>query len=218
MTHIVRVLILAAAFGLALPASGSAQINLDGRVTISFTAVPPSMLFGFLAKMGRFEVSLDPVLQKSVTITLQDVKLRTVLDASCDSIGCTWSVDGNKLVVQALPPDPSRGKGWIEPPGKVMPAGSRFVNMPVETVLEAISRVAGEGSVYTVEELDPKQTVTVDLSNQDPLRAIAMLARATGLKAGSTYTITLKRPAQRLTIIKTVMPKDEDSDEFRESR
>jgi hypothetical protein len=212
MKRIVLVAILAAAFGSALPTPGWAQINLDGRVTISFTAVPPSMLFGFLAKTGRFELTLDPALQRSVTITLQDVKLRTLLDATCDSIGCRWSVDGNKLVVQALPPNPSRGKGWIEPPGKAMPAGSRFVNTPVETVLDAISRAAGEGSVYTVEELDPKQMVTVDVSNQDPLRAIALLATAAGLKPGSTYTIMLKRPAQKLTIIKTVMPKDEDSD------
>jgi hypothetical protein len=214
MRRIALVLILVGGFGLTVSSPGWAQVNLDGRVSVSFTAVTPEMLFSFVAKMGRFEATVDPTLQKTVTITLQDVKLRTFLDASCDSIGCTWSVDGNKLMVQSLPPDPSRKQTWIEPPGKVMPAGSRFVNVAVDTVLEAISRVAGEGSVYTVEELDAKQTVTVDVSNQDPLRAIALLARAAGLKVGSTYTITLKRPAQRLTIIKTVMAKDQDNDEF----
>jgi len=136
------------------------------------------------------------------------VTLRTLLDASCDSVGCRWRIDGNRLVIEALPPDPTRGRTWIEQPGRTMPAGAQFANTPVEVVLSAIARVAGEGFVYEVDEVDPNQPVTVDVSNCDVVRAVAMVVKAAGLKPGSPYTIRLRRPGQKLTIIKAIVPAD----------
>ena len=212
MKRIAVVLILATAFGLGLPSSAWAQVNLDARITISFSSVPPAMLFRTVATMSRCEATVDPVLQKPISITLEDVTLRTVLNAICDSVGCRWSVDNNTLVVEALSPDPSRGRTWFEPQGKVMPAGMQFVNVTVKSVLDAIGKVAGGGFEYSVDEVDANQPVTVDVSNQDAIRAIAMVAKAAGLKPGSPFTINVRRPGHKLTIIKTGLPKNPETD------
>lgn len=214
MKRIAIVLVLAAVFGLSLPSNVRAQVNLDARISISFTSVPPAKLFHLAATGGGFEVTVDPALQEPITITLNDVTLRTVLNASCDSVGCRWSTDGNRLVVEALPPDPSRGKGWIEPQGKTMPSGMQFVNTPVRDVLDAISHVAGVGFEYKVEEVDANQPVTVDVSNQNVMRAVGMVVKATGFKSGP-YTVVLRRPGQKPTIMKTGLPKDPEIDDLR---
>jgi type II secretory pathway component GspD/PulD (secretin) len=216
MKRMTLVLVLATVFSLGLRSSASAQVNLEARITISFTSVPPAMLFRSVATMSHFVAEVDPVLQKPVSITLEDVTLRTLLNAICDSVGCRWSIDGNgnRIVVEALPPDPSRGRTWIEPQGRAMPPGMQFVNSPVRAVLDAIARVAGEGFDYRVDEVDANQPVTVDVSHQNVLRAIAMVVKAAGLKPGSPYTITLRRPGQKLTIIKAIVPKSTETDDF----
>ncbi len=94
-----------------------------------------------------------------------------------------------------------------------MPPGSQFVNTPVRDVLDAIARVAGEGFDYRVDEVDANQPVTVDVSHQDVIRAIGLVVKAAGLKPGSPYTISLRRPGQKLTRINTTVPKSPESDD-----
>ena len=78
-----------------------------------------------------------------------------------------------------------------------------------------IAAVAGEGFEFSVDEVDVNQSVTVDVSDQTVMRAIAMVVKAAGLMPGSPYTITLRRPGQKLTIIKTGLPKDPEPYDLR---
>jgi hypothetical protein len=214
MKRMALALILAAAFGLGPASTASAQGFLNGRVSVSFNSVSPAKFFRMLDMMG-FEPRVDPQLQKPFSITLEDVTVRMLLDATCDSIGCRWHVDGNTLVVEALPPDPSRGKTWIRPSGAVMPAGSQFTNTSVGTVFDAIGRTVGEGCSYQVDAVNAGQLVTVDLSNQDELRAIAKVVRAAGLAPGSPYAVIIRRPGQKPTVIQAVLGKEPDAGEVR---
>jgi type II secretory pathway component GspD/PulD (secretin) len=202
-------LTLAAAFGLGVTSNASAQGFLDARVSIAFNSVSPSTMFRTVAtNMVGIEATVDPQLQKPFSITLEDVTVRTVLDATCDSVGCRWHIDGNTLVVEALPPDPSRKKTWIRPNGAAMPAGSQFVNTPVSSVLDAIGRAVGEGCSYRIDAVNLSQLVTIDLSNQDELRAIAKVVRAAGLAPGSPYAVIIQRPGRKPMVIQTVLPKE----------
>ncbi len=217
MTRMTLALLLATACGLGFPSDVSAQAFLDARFTISFGSTSPAVLFSRVArlKMVGLEAAVDPSLQRSITITLEDVTVRTFLNAACDSIGCRWRVEGHTLVVEALPPDPSRGGSWIPPTGAAMPEGSQFVNTPVGTMLDVIGRVVGEGGSYEVDAVSANQLVTVDVSSQDALRAIATVVRAAGLKPGTPYTVTVRRRGQKPTIINTVLPKVPDTEELR---
>jgi hypothetical protein len=196
------------------PAAG-AQPNLDARMTMSYDRGRPDTVFDFLARYLKLEPKVDPALQGALTLTLEDVKVRTLLDAMCDSLGCRWRIEGTALVIDALPPDTSRGRTWIEPRAAVMPSGSRFEKASVRTVLDAIGRAAGDASFYEVEELDSGRLVTVDVSNQDALRAIATVVKAAGLPPGSVYTVRLQRPGQRPTIIKSGLPKEPEPEGLR---
>ncbi len=217
MKRLALALILAAAFGLGVTPNASAQGFLDARVSIAFNAVSPGMMFRMVAtNMVGMEATVDPRLQTPFSITLEDVTVRTVLDAACDSVGCRWHIDGIALVVEALPPDPSRKKtGGIRPRGPAMPAGSQFVNTPVSAVLDAIGRVAGEGCSYRIDAVNVNQVVTVDVSNQDELRAIANVVRAAGLAPGSRYAVIIQRPGQKPTVIQTVLPKEPEPEDNR---
>jgi len=184
-----------------------AQSNLDARMSVSYDRGRVDTAFDYLARFLKLEPRVDPALQGTLTLVLEDAKVRTLLDAMCDSLGCRWRIEGTTLIIDALPPDPSRGRTWIEPRGAVMPSGSRFEKTSVKTILDAIGRVAGDGSIYEVEEIDSARLVTVDVSNQEALRAIATLVKAAGLPPGSIYTVRLQRPGQKPTIIKSGLPR-----------
>ena len=200
------VLMLVAACGQVVNAEDDGQVVTGRRATVSVTARQPTRVFALLAEMADLGMSIDPALTKPVTITLEDVTLRTLLDAICDSIGCRWRIDGHTLIVEALPFDPSRGKTWPSLKEPAMPPGSQFNKASVAAILDAISRAVGEGATYEVPELAAGQLVTVDVSNQDALRAIAKMVKAAGRASGSQYTVTIRRPGERPTIIKTVVP------------
>jgi hypothetical protein len=214
MKRMALALVLAAALGLGLASNASAQGFLSTRVWVSFNSVSPARFFRMLDGMG-FEPRVDPQLQKPFSITLEDVTVRTLLDATCDSIGCRWHVDGNSVVVEALPPDPSRGKSGIRPSGAAMPYGSQFTNTSVGTVFDAIGRTVGEGCSYQVDALNAGQLVTVDVSYLDELRAIAKVVRAAGLAPGSAYAIVIRRPGQKPMVIQTVVPKEPEAGDNR---
>lgn len=198
---------------ISCPAVG-AQSVLDARMSMAYDHGRPSAAFNVLAESIGLEAKVDPSIQRTLRLTLEDVKVRTLLDAMCDSLGCRWRLEGRLLVVDALPPDPTRGRSWIARGAAVMPAGSRFDKASVRTVLDAIGRAAGDGSVYEVDELVSTRHVTVDVSNQDPLRAIAMVVKAAGMAPGSVYTVRLRRPGQKPTIIKSGLPKTPAPDDL----
>ncbi len=209
------VLALVAEVTLGVSADAAAQNLLDRRVTMSFTQTPPAQMLLALAKMTGLEANIDRTLTEPVSLTLENVTVRTLLDAACDSIGCRWRIDANTLVVEALPVDPTRSKSLFFPTkGPAMPAGSRFVNESVGSILDAIGRVIGEGARYDVPELSPSQLVTVDLSNQDALRAVAMVVKAAGHTPGFPYTVTIRRAGEKPTTLKTQVAKDPDLNDF----
>jgi hypothetical protein len=189
--------------GIAMPARG--QIDLKARTSISMEQVPPKVIFGSVATLMHFQVSVDPLLRRPASLTLEDVMLQTLLNAACDSIGCRWRVDGNQLTVEALPQDPTRGKTWFEPRGEVMPAGSRFSTAPVHSVLAAIGQVASGECV--IQELDARRTVTVDITNLDVIRAMVAVARAAGAQPGTPLTMRLNKPGQKPLIIHSSVPR-----------
>ena len=205
------VVAIACMLGFAFAVPAGAQIDLSRRVSVGLEKVAATQLFQSVAQLNSFRATVDPLLQRPITITLEDVTLQTLFTAACDSIGCRWRVEGNQLIVEALPPDPTRRKTWIEPPGEVMPAGSRFSNAPVHSVLAAIGQVAG--GECSIQEVDGRQVVTVDIGNLDVIRAMVAVARAAGMKAGAPVTLKINKPGQKPMIINASIPKGTDTDD-----
>ena len=169
MNRVCVLVLVVIALATSHPREASAQVSLETRITVSLSNVAPARLFQFVQQsmLPGVELVVDPTLQRPVSITLEDVTVRTLLDASCDSIGCRWRIDGTRMTIEAVPQDPARGRSWIPAKSPVMPAGSRFTNAAVASVLDAIRLTIGEGRAYEIRGVDARQAVTVDISNLD---------------------------------------------------
>jgi type II secretory pathway component GspD/PulD (secretin) len=102
-------LLALAAAGIALslaappPARADGDI-LDRRVDVALADAEPQQAFASFAKMVNLEAAVEPGLAGKVTVRLQNVRMRTVLDAVCESIGCRWDVAaGSPATLRILP-------------------------------------------------------------------------------------------------------------------
>jgi type II secretory pathway component GspD/PulD (secretin) len=87
------------------PARADGEV-LDRKVNVSLADSAPDQAFQGFATMIGLEAVVEPGLNGKVTVRLQNVRMRTVLDAVCESIGCRWSVEAGtpaKLYIRPLP-------------------------------------------------------------------------------------------------------------------
>lgn len=71
-------------------------------------AVPADVFASFGEILGR-EAVVDPAVTTPVTIRLQKVTVGTALRAICESIGCLWRLEPERLTVQPRPPGEPAG-------------------------------------------------------------------------------------------------------------
>lgn len=84
--------------------SGTAP--LDMRVSVQYINSKTAEVLQVLAKAAGLTLELPQAPLSPVTITLTNVRLRTALDAICDTASCTWRLEGTTLKVAsaAAPP------------------------------------------------------------------------------------------------------------------
>lgn len=99
--RIVRNVVVCAAAGLLGAGIAFAAGNpLDERVSLNLEKTSTKDTFDALGQMvGADVVQVDPGVTGTVTVTLQNVRVRTLLDAVCESIGCRWDLQDKKLRV-----------------------------------------------------------------------------------------------------------------------
>lgn len=79
--------------------SRSAAAPLDMRVSVQFVNSKPADILEVLAKPAGLTVEVSSSDLRPVTITLTNVRLRTALDAICDTAACGWKLDGTTIKV-----------------------------------------------------------------------------------------------------------------------
>jgi len=90
------------AFLLAASAARGAGKGLDEPLDLD--VVKASGTFDLFARTAGLELAIDPaVAAKTLTLRVERVRVRTALDAACDSLDCRWRVEGGKLIVEAKP-------------------------------------------------------------------------------------------------------------------
>lgn len=72
---------------------------LDERISLSLKEAAPEETFRAFGQMMGVEAVVDPGITGKVTVTLGNVRVRTLLDAVCESIGCRWELQDKKLRV-----------------------------------------------------------------------------------------------------------------------
>jgi type II secretory pathway component GspD/PulD (secretin) len=141
---------------LALPGSARADGEvLDRRVNVTLADSAPDQAFQGLATMIGLDSVVEPGVNGKVTVRLQNVRMRTVLDAVCESIGCSWSVTGNPAKLHILPLA-------AKPSSKVLalkePIDLKVTGANVRELLQTFGQILG---VET--EIDPRITGKVSL-------------------------------------------------------
>ena len=86
-------------------ATDTATAPLDRRVSVDLDHVKPAAAFHTLAGLAGLTSSVEAAVKEPITVRLENVRVRTLLDAVCESIGCRWEVAGNPaaLHVTAVP-------------------------------------------------------------------------------------------------------------------
>jgi hypothetical protein len=98
-------LALAVTAGLAgLAAGGVARAAetapLDRRVSVDLDHVRPAEAFRTFAQLAGLAAAVDAAVQEPITVRLENVRLRTLLDAVCESAGCRWEVAGSPAALR----------------------------------------------------------------------------------------------------------------------
>ena len=154
-----------AGFLLGTPAMAAPPGPLDSRIELAVTEADPAELFATIGKMMSVEVVLEPGLAGKVSIELHNVRVRTILDALCESVGCQWTFDSlarpPKLRVTPGPAEPRP-----DPLGKHAlpkdPIDLRVTDAEVQDLLQTFGQILGGKAV-----VDPAIQGKVSLDLQD---------------------------------------------------
>jgi type II secretory pathway component GspD/PulD (secretin) len=139
--------------------------DLDRHITLKLEDADPGQAFAALARLSNLEIALDPGVHGKVNIQLENVRLRTVLDAMCDSLGCRWdAADNHHLrVIPTAEKTSGEGRSTLDEP----------IDVKV-TAADARSMLKTFGSLMSAEvTIDPAVKGEVSLNLQSvPVRKV----------------------------------------------
>jgi type II secretory pathway component GspD/PulD (secretin) len=94
-------LLLVAAAARAEPGAGPGR--LEDRVDLTLKNAAPEEVFRSFAKMLGAEATVDPGIHGPLSVELHNVRVQTLLDTVCESLGCRWKlVSGTPAKLQIL--------------------------------------------------------------------------------------------------------------------
>ncbi len=189
MTHrTIRILAITASLGLVTTAAW-AQAALGSRTSIDVAAANPQDVFGTLAKSLECALDIQADLQGPVTLKVSNITIRTALTVLCETLGCSWTVEGGSLRVRPMRVDvkikrpvvkvaPRKGPVLLERLKRDTGPNQRFENAPVRDVLAALSKI-GEIEI-TADEPLASQVITADVSNRGIDAALKEILKQAG--------------------------------------
>lgn len=165
-----RALLALAAILLAGPA-GASPDALDQRVSLDIRDATVDEAFRSVARAAGVQITLDGVSGKDVTLQLENARVRTVLAALCDNLGCRWDfADGNPPMLRVTP-DPGAAK-----PAKPVKTNAAALDAAIDlkvTSADVRDLLGTTGEIMGARvEIDPeiKGKVSLELENT-PLRS-----------------------------------------------
>lgn len=162
------------------PALAAPPGPLDSKIELAVKEADPAELFTTLGKLMSAEVVLEPGLTGKVSIELHNVRVRTILDALCESVGCQWTFDSlarpPKLRVTPGPAEPRP-----DPLGKHAlskdPIDLRVTDSEVQEILQTFGELLG-GKVIVDPAIQGK--VSLDLQDTPLDQALNAVCAAAG--------------------------------------
>ncbi len=132
------VIVLAA--GAFAAAAGAKEERIDVALK---DASGQKVLQSFGQILEAKEVKIDPSIDGDLTITLNNARVTTVMDAACDALGCRWTFEDGVLEFAPdpdyTPPKKADDKA-ADPLGE--PVNLELEDAPIRDVLGAFGRIA----------------------------------------------------------------------------
>jgi len=165
MTRSLLALLVLALLWSPAQAAQAQKPTLDSRIDVRFEATPASDVFRHIISGLGYELQMDVSIDAPVTLSVTHISARTALNVVCESLGCQWRVNGTRLVVSqpgAVTATSGRSLAYVVTPAKSksgqaevvkkdlllnlkkpLPVDMQFTDVPVSTVLRAMSEVSG---------------------------------------------------------------------------
>lgn len=126
----------------AAAASGAEKSPLDERINMAVRDADPGDTFRTFAKLINAEAVVSPDVKGKVTVELRNVRVRTLLDTVCESIGCRWELAaGNPPRLRVSPaPAPARSSQRLD--GKE-PIDLKVTDAKAREVLGVFAQILG---------------------------------------------------------------------------
>jgi hypothetical protein len=199
-------------------AEPGAQDPFDKRIWLDFKGAAPRDVFKTLADAIGCTAEVAPDVSSPVDILIRNVSVRTALNTTCESIGCTWRVSGTVIRVEkgrsettaiTRPVPGTRGDKAAARVAdvaemrrlmdQVLPVVMRFERAPLADVAARLSKATG--LEITLRGPRPDQTLTADFGGKPFSAALKALSEQldgkVGMIAGRKGTGT---PSMRIVI------------------
>lgn len=143
-----------------LPAAAWAEEDLGAKIALKVEKADPQDVLKTFGQIMSIPVEIDPAIQQPVSIRVEQVTVRTALNAVCESVGCDWRVEGGKLKVTALPKAAAEP---ATPPSLEKPIDIKITDANLREVLATVAQILS----YDL-ALDPaiKGKITLSIENQ----------------------------------------------------
>jgi hypothetical protein len=159
-----------AAFMLAGTA-GATPDALDKRVSLDLRGATAEEAFKSLARVAGVQISAEG-LSGDVTLELENVRVRTILTALCDNLGCKWDLQaGNPPKLRITPlPEGERPAPPVKPSAPILDAAIdlKVTEASVRDLLETVGEIL---SAKTFVDSGIEGKVSLELDNA-PLREV----------------------------------------------
>jgi type II secretory pathway component GspD/PulD (secretin) len=150
------------ALSLCVPATAG-ESALDARVTLDLDNAELHEVFDIYKELLKVELDIDPTIDGRITVSFDNITVRTSLNVICESAGCRWELLGDELRVFRVDRDDAPEKlrkislSGKEPGGDVFkthksdengysldsPVSLKLSNADATTLLELTAEVIG---------------------------------------------------------------------------
>jgi type II secretory pathway component GspD/PulD (secretin) len=72
--------------------TSAADVDLDKRITLDLEGAELQMVFALYQDVLGVEVDIDPTIDQTISISFDDITVRTSLNAICESAKCRWEL------------------------------------------------------------------------------------------------------------------------------
>jgi hypothetical protein len=172
--------------------------GLDERIDLALKDAKPDDVFRTFAQLFHAEAVMDPGVTSPVSVELHNVRVRTLLDTICESIGCRWTLE---------PGSPPKLRVTAAPGGGKTEGGDRSskVKDPIDL---KVTKADGQDLLHTFGEilgadvvLDPRiaGTVSLELKHTPVDQSLDTVCQALSCDWSYTEGRNGKKPVLRVT-------------------